>query len=77
MKIPSHKPEDKLFNRRLMAYAGLVFSLVWFQQVIILVFVGYFFEVQLSAAVVIALLGVPTTLAGLGFWQYLKAAGKT
>lgn len=65
-------PDDKLFNRRIMAYGGLIFSAFWVMQV-------FWVDVLLHAmetAKVIAYLGVPPTLAGLGFWQYLKAAAK-
>jgi len=71
MKLPGHKPDDKLFNRRLMAYGGLLFSVVWFLMVFWTdVFHGF------EVAKVIAYLGVPASIATLGFWQYLKAAKK-
>ena len=71
--FPKKCPEDQLYNRRLMSYLGLAFSVFWFQEVLILVALGYIFKIHLDAAVVVALLGVPATLAGLGFWRYLEA----
>ena len=70
--IPSNNSNDKLFNRRIFAYYGLIFSLVWFMMVFwVDVFVGF------ETGKVIAYLGVPATIAGLGFWEYLKAAQKS
>ena len=66
------KPDDHLYNRRLLSYAGLIFSALWFLQVF---WVDALFG-NFDAAKVIAYLGVPTTIAGLGFWQYLKACEK-
>jgi len=71
--IPEKKNDDPLYNRRIMSYLGLAFSVFWFQEVLIIVALGYFFDTQLAAPVVVALLGVPATLAGLGFWRYLEA----
>jgi len=71
--IPEKKDTDQLYNRRLLSYIGLAFSVFWFQEVLIIVALGYFFDTQLAAPVVVALLGVPATLAGLGFWRYLEA----
>jgi hypothetical protein len=71
--IPKKKKNDKLYNRRVMSYGGLLFSVLWFQQVLIIVAAGYFFDAHIGAPVVVALLGVPATLAGLGYWRYLEA----
>ena len=69
--LPHNHPKDKLFNRRLMAYAGLIFSVFWFLMVFWTdVFVSF------DVAKVIAYLGVPAAIAGLGYWSYLKAAQK-
>ena len=70
--IPSNNSNDKLFNRRIFAYYGLIFSLVWFMMVFWTdVFVGF------ETGKVIAYRGVPATIAGLGFWEYLRAAKKS
>lgn len=66
-----HHPDDPLFNRRLIAYAGLIFSVVWFAMVF---WTDVFITFELGK--VVAYLGVPATIAGLGFWKYLKAAEK-
>lgn len=71
--IPKKRRNDQLYNRRLMSYGGLIFSVLWFQQVLLIVAAGYFFEAHITAPVVVALLGVPATLAGLGYWRYLEA----
>ena len=71
--IPEKQPNDPLYNRRIMSYLGLGFSIIWFQEVLILIVLGYFFKIELSAATVTALLTVPATLAGLGFFRYLEA----
>lgn len=65
------RKDDNLFNRRCMAYGLLIFSVFWF----IMVFVTDAWKSEtFEVAKIIAYLGVPTTIAGLGFWQYLKAA---
>ena len=70
---PKENIKDRLFNRRLMAYGGLLFSVFWFLMVFITdAWKSETFEV----AKIVAYLGVPATIAGLGFWQYLKAAKK-
>lgn len=70
--IPTSKPDDKLFNRRIFAYYGLLFSIGWF----LMVFWTDVF-VTFDVAKVVAYLGVPATIAGLGFWEYLKAAKRS
>lgn len=70
--IPTGKKDDKLFNRRIFAYYGLLFSIGWFLMVFWTdVFVSF------EVAKVVAYLGVPAAIAGLGFWEYLKAAKKS
>lgn len=67
--------DDSLFNRRLLAYYGLVFTVYWNH----LVLFSYIYLAKSgvgSDPALIALLGVPSTIAGLGFWKYLKAAEK-
>lgn len=76
IRMPEGKPHDKLFNRRLMAYGGLIFSVIWSQEVLLIWAVLVAFGKSPDASVIIALLGVPGSIAGLGFWQYLKAAKK-
>lgn len=72
--IPRNKPSDKLFNRRLLAYVGLVFSVFWFLMVFLTdAWKSDTFEV----AKIVAYLGVPASIAGLGFWQYLSAAKRS
>ena len=69
---PKEKPDDKMFNRRIFAYYGLIFSVFWFMMVFWTdVFSGF------ETAKVVAYLGVPATIAGLGFWEYLKAAKRS
>lgn len=74
--VPKAAPcDDPLFNRRLLAYYGLIFSVYWNH----LVLAAYVYLAKSgvgSDPALIALLGVPTTIAGLGFWKYLKAAEK-
>lgn len=66
-------PDDKLFNRRLMAYGGLIFSVVWF----VMVFATDAWKSEtFEVAKIVAYLSVPASIAGLGFWQYLQAAKK-
>lgn len=74
--IPSRDPEDQLYNRRLMAYFSLAYCAIWFQQILLLIAFGLWLEVPLDAASITALLGVPTSLSGLGFWKYLEACRK-
>lgn len=74
--IPSAKPEDQLYNRRLLSYFSLFYSAIWFQEVLIVILVSVVLGKTLDAGVVTALVGVPTALAGLGFWKYLEAAKK-
>ena len=74
--IPSRDPDDQLYNRRLITYFGLAYSAIWFQEILIVIVVAIYLKAPLDAAGIGALLGVPTTLAGLGFWKYLEAAKK-
>lgn len=62
-------PDDHLYNRRLIAYAGLIFSAFWVLQVF---WIDVLFA-DMDTGKVIAYLGVPPALAGLGFWKYLEA----
>ena len=76
MKLtPQSAPEgDGLFNRRRLAFWGIAFSVYWV-HVILLVHVFTIYKAQASDAVIItAFLAVPTSLAGLGFFKYLRAA---
>ena len=70
--IPTNQPKDKLFNRRIFAYYGLLFSIGWF----LMVFWTDVF-ITFEVAKVVAYLGVPATIAGLGFWEYLRAAKRS
>ena len=74
--IPFSKPDDKLFNRRVLAYYGLIFSVYWVHLILAIFFILMMGEKQADATVIIAFLGVPGTLAGIGFWKYLKACEK-
>ena len=66
-----NKPNDHLYWRRLLTLFGLGFSLFWFFMVFWTdVFVTF------DVAKVIAYLGVPATISGLGFYKYLKACEK-
>lgn len=71
--VPSKDPGDQLYNRRLISYFALVYSAVWFQQVLIIIIVALVLDRTIDSAVIAALLGVPTSLAGLGVWKYLQA----
>lgn len=71
--IPSRDPEDQLYNRRLISYFSLLYSAVWFQEVLFLIMWSIYLKTPVEAEIVVALLGVPASLAGLGFWNYLKA----
>ena len=64
-------PDDHLYNRRLIAYLGLGFSIIWFSMVF---WTDVFVSFELGK--IVAYLGVPATIAGLGFWKYLRAAEK-
>lgn len=74
--IPVAKSDDKMFNRRLLAYYGLVFSVYWSHLILVISTFLYIIGKPMDAALGVAFLGVPGTLAGLGFWKYLKAAEK-
>lgn len=71
-----HHPEDKLYNRRLLAYAGLVFCFFWVTALLANDLILIWFDKDIGVAKVTAYLSVPGMLAGLGFWEYLKAAKK-
>lgn len=80
--IPHSKPDDPLFNRRLMAYIGILFSILWV-SVILAIDVYMSFKLDMQRAEFrfgldrIALyLGVPAGIAGLALWEYLGAAKK-
>ena len=69
--IPNQAPEDDtLFNRRRLAYFGLAFSIYWTH----LILAVYIWGPTPDAVCITAFLGVPATLAGLGFYKYLRAA---
>lgn len=69
--IPQTAPEgDPLFNRRRLAYFGLAFSIYWVHLILLV----YVFGPPPDAVSITAFLGVPATLAGLGFYKYLRAA---
>lgn len=72
--VPSHKPDDQLYNRRLLSYFALAYSAVWFQQVLFVVFIAVFLDRALDAAIIASLLTAPASLAGLGYWKYLQAS---
>lgn len=74
--IPVGKEDDKMFNRRLLAYYGLVFSVYWSHLILVVSTILYIMGKPMDAALGVAFLSVPGTLAGLGFWKYLKAAEK-
>lgn len=57
-----------------MSYYSLAYSAIWFQEVLIVILFSAWLGQPLDAGVVTALVGVPTALAGLGFWKYLEAA---
>jgi len=67
--IPQAKKNDPLFNRRVFAYYGLIFSVLWFLMVF---WTDVFIDLEVGK--VAAYLGVPAAIAGLGFWEYLRAA---
>ena len=69
--LPSVAPDDDpMYNRRKLAYFGLGFSVYWVH----LILVVYVFGPTPDAICITAFLGVPASLAGLGFYKYLKAA---
>ena len=72
--IPSARAEDQLYNRRILSYYSMAFSAIWFQEVLIVIIISLALGQPLDGTVVASLLGVPTALAGLGFWKYLEAA---
>lgn len=75
MKLPSHKPDDLLYNRRILAYYSLIFSALWSIAVLILWSVLVFRNGQdISAADLGILFGVPAGITGLNVWKYLEAS---
>lgn len=69
--VPQTAPDDDpLFNRRRLAYFGLAFSIYWVHLILLV----YVFGPTPDAVCITAFLGVPATLAGLGFYKYLRAA---
>ena len=64
-----HRPDDPLYNRRLLAYAGLIFSALWF----IMVFWVDVLFADMDSSKVIGYLSVPPGLGGLSYWGYLSA----
>jgi len=75
--IPKTKCDDKLFNRRLLAYYGLLFTVYWSHLILLVYVVLAFKHGQADAVIIAAFLGVPGTLAGIGFWKYLQASEKS
>lgn len=73
LRVPTGKPEDQLYNRRLLSYYSLAFSAIWVHEVLIVIVVGMVFGHPMDGAVAAALVGVPAALSGLGFWKYLEA----
>lgn len=71
--IPSAKPEDNLYNRRLLSYFSLFYSAIWFQEILAVIVILGLCGIAPDGAVVAALVSVPAALAGLGFWKYLEA----
>src|SRR5688572_10481722 len=72
--IPQIAPDgDPLFNRRRLTYFGLAFSVYWVHLILIVYVWG---PQPADPIIVTAFLGVPATLAGLGFYKYLTAAEK-
>lgn len=69
--VPQIAPDDDpLFNRRRLAYFGLAFSIYWVHLILIV----YVWGPPPDAVSITAFLSVPATLAGLGFYKYLRAA---
>lgn len=74
LKVPSGKPDDQLYNRRLLSYYSLIFAAIWVHEILIVIIVGMFLGAPLDGMVVASLVAVPAGLSGLGFWKYLEAA---
>ncbi len=66
-------PADNLYNRRLLAYVGIVFAIAWDVAILTL---NCFIPAAFSDAKVVAFLGVPSAIAALNFWHYALAARK-
>lgn len=73
LRVPSGKPDDALYNRRLLSYYSLIFAAIWVHEILVVIVVGMILGFPLDAGVVAALVGVPAALSGLGFWKYLEA----
>lgn len=74
--LPKAAPDgDGLFNRRILAYYGLVFTVYWV-HLVLAAYIYLAINGVGSDAALVALLGVPGTIAGIGFWKYLKASEK-
>lgn len=71
---PSADPKDQLYNRRLLAYYGLIYSAVWAVVIWVSWLVLESKHVDVSSAELAVLMGFPAALAGLGFFKYLEAA---
>ena len=74
LRVPTGKPEDQLYNRRLLSYYSLAFSAIWVHEILFVIVVGMWLGQPMDAGTVAALVGVPAALSGLGFWKYLEAA---
>lgn len=74
LRVPTGKPEDQLYNRRLLSYYSLAFSAIWVHEILFVIVVGMWLGHPMDAGTVAALVGVPAALSGLGFWKYLEAA---
>lgn len=71
------KPDDKFYNRRLLTYLGIIFSVVWSIAILLIdIWFRYNDGEGFPTAKIIAYLGVPSTLAGLQYWRYAKACEK-
>lgn len=77
LRVPTGKPEDQLYNRRLLSYYSLAFSAIWVHEILLVIIIGMALGFPMDAGTVAALVGVPAALSGLGFWKYLEAAKAT
>lgn len=60
-----------------MAYSALIFSVFWFVSILVIDVVLLVNGTDWSVAKISIYTSVPSMLAGLGFWSYLKAAAKS
>lgn len=80
--IPSNKPDDNLFNRRILAYVSFFFSIIWVVLVYITDVLMIYnlpldrIEHRFDMARIAAYLGVPGMLCGLSVWAYFDGARK-